>query len=138
MSSLILRTASVFLLALILIFSAWILLRGHNSPGGGFIAGLMTASAFALYLIAHGAARLRRILFLKLEIMLGLGLLSALGSGFVGLLTGRPFLTTEWTRTFYFKSVPLTFGTPLLFDFGIYLVVVSSVLIMILALKEIR
>lgn len=138
MSSLILRTASIFLLALILIFSVWILLRGHNSPGGGFIAGLMTASAFALYLIAHGAARLRRILFLKLEVMLGVGVLSALGSGFIGLFRGKPFLTAEWTRTFYFKSMSLTFGTPLLFDCGIYLVVVSSVLIMILALKEIR
>ncbi|HYI68762.1 MAG TPA: MnhB domain-containing protein [Skermanella sp.] len=62
MDSLILRTATRLLLSLMLLFSFFILLRGHNEPGGGFIGGLIAASAFALHSIAFGPRALRDLL----------------------------------------------------------------------------
>ena len=60
MNSLILRTAVPALVGLMLLFSIYVLLRGHNEPGGGFIGGLIGASAFAIYTIAEGLASARR------------------------------------------------------------------------------
>jgi multicomponent Na+:H+ antiporter subunit B len=133
MTSVILHTASRFLLFLMLIFSFWVLFRGHNSPGGGFIAGLISASAFALYLITHGAKRLRKLVKIDLHIILSLGLMLALGVGLISPILGESFLTGVWTTI-----VPLNIksGTPIIFDIGIYLVVVSSILIIMLSLEE--
>jgi len=129
MNSIILQTIARYLLVLMLLFSWWVLFRGHNSPGGGFIAGLIAASAFSLYLIAYEVKRLRRLLVIELPIALATGLLLVFGSGLLGVLQNKPFLTAVW-----FKNVP--FGSPLIFDVGIYLVVVGSVLVVIYALEE--
>ena len=56
MNSLILNTATRFLVALMLVFSIYLLWRGHNEPGGGFVGGLIAAIGFALYAIAYGPA----------------------------------------------------------------------------------
>lgn len=129
MNSIILKTAAKYLLILILLFSLWILLRGHNTPGGGFIGGLVAAAAFSLHLIAYGARELKGLLLIELPIALGLGLVCMLGSGLIGLLYGNPFLTSVWFST-------IKFGTPLLFDIGIYLIVVTSIVLVIYALEE--
>ncbi|AIT64020.1 Na+/H+ antiporter subunit B [Coxiella burnetii] len=132
MISLILYTASRFLLAIMLLFSLWVLFRGHNSPGGGFIAGLISASAFALYLITHGSKDLRRFLRFSLSSLLAIGLTVAVLAGLIALIFGKTFLTGIWLiLTTHFKL-----GTPLLFDVGIYLVVLSSTLIIMIALEE--
>lgn len=131
MKSLILITASRFLLVLMLFFSIWVLLRGHNAPGGGFTGGLIAASAFSLYLIAYGVKRLKKLLVLDLPITLGLGLLCVVGSGMLSIRNNQPFLTASW-----FDFLSIKFGTPLIFDIGIYFVVVSSVLIIIYALED--
>ncbi|ASQ45748.1 Na+/H+ antiporter subunit B [Legionella clemsonensis] len=131
MNSLILQTAARFLLILMLLFSFWVLLRGHNSPGGGFIGGLIAASAFALYLIAYGVRQFKILLIIELPIILGLGLMCILVSGLIPLLHGKLFLTGIW---YSFLSVNI--GSPLLFDLGIYFVVVSSILIILYALEK--
>lgn len=133
MTSLIFRTASHFLLIITLIFSIWVLFRGHNAPGGGFIGGLIGASGFALYLLAHGANALRRVIKINLAVLLSLGFLLVMISGLMGLFQNKIFLTGEWVKL---KIINIQIGSPILFDVGVYLVVLSSVLIIMLALEE--
>ncbi|MGO7428461.1 MnhB domain-containing protein, partial [Rhizobium ruizarguesonis] len=63
MNTLIFRTVAPFLTALMLLFSVFVLLRGHNEPGGGFIGGLIAASGLAIYGIARGVGAVRRALY---------------------------------------------------------------------------
>jgi len=133
MTSLIFRTASNFLLSITLIFSVWVLFRGHNAPGGGFIGGLIAASGFALYLLAYGVKALRRVIKINLALLLTLGFIFVLSSGLISLLQNKIFLTGIWINI---KFVHVQIGSPILFDVGVYLVVLSSVLIMMLALEE--
>jgi multicomponent Na+:H+ antiporter subunit A len=134
--SLILRTATRFLFALLLLFSLFLLLRGHNAPGGGFIGGLTGAGAFALYLLAFGAESVRALVRVPPRLILGLGLLLALGGGLVALVVGQPLFTAQWVTLPVSGSEPLKVGTPLLFDVGVYLVVVGFLLTMSLDLEE--
>ena len=134
MYSLILATAARGLLPLLLLFSLFLLLRGHNEPGGGFVAGLTAAAAFALYALAHDVPSARRVLRVDPKRLMGLGLLLSLGSGLLGLFAGRPFLAGLWDDT----SLPVLgkLGTPIGFDVGVYLVVVGVVLTILFPLLE--
>jgi multicomponent Na+:H+ antiporter subunit B len=118
-----------------LLFSWFILFRGHNEPGGGFIAGLITASAFSIYLMAHGPNKARQLLFLDLRYILAIGAASALTSGLIGILNGKSFLTGVWAHL-HVLTFSITLGSPILFDIGVYLVVVSAILMIIFALEE--
>lgn len=134
MHSLILATAISLLLPLMLLFSLFLLLRGHNEPGGGFVGGLVVAAAFALYTLAHGAHEGRRMLRVEPLRLVACGLLIALLSGLLPLILGLPFLTALWS------SVPAPVighaGTPLLFDAGVYLLVAGMSLLIIFTLME--
>lgn len=134
MSSLILSTATRYLLPLLLLFSVFLLTRGHNEPGGGFVGGLVAAAAFALYAIADGVAMARQTLRLQPTSLIGLGLLLAVASGLLALVTGQPFMTGLWST----QSVPVLgkLGTPLLFDVGVYFTVIGVILLIIFSLME--
>lgn len=132
----ILRTTTRFLFALLLLYSLFLLLRGHDAPGGGFIGGLTAAGAFALYLLAYGAQGARTVLRVSPRSLLGVGLLLALVSGAVPLLAGEPLLTAQWITLGTATASPLTIGTPLLFDLGVYLVVIGFLLTLALDLEE--
>ena len=134
MTSLILATATRYLLPLLLLYSIFLTVRGHNEPGGGFVGGLVAAAAFALYAIAYGVAAARRSLRVEPRLLMGGGLLTALASGVPALLGGWPFMTGLW-GTF---AVPVfgKLGTPLLFEAGIYLVVLGMTLTVIFTLAE--
>jgi multicomponent Na+:H+ antiporter subunit B len=136
MTSLILATASRYLLSVLLVFSIFVLFRGHDAPGGGFIGGLIAAAAFALNAIAFDAATARRILRVDPRTLIPIGLLIALGDAAAPLFAGEPFLTGLWftARVPGLGEIPL--GTPLLFDCGVYLVVLGVTLTMILTLAE--
>jgi multicomponent Na+:H+ antiporter subunit B len=136
MNSLVLRVATRFMLPLLLMFSAFLLLRGHNQPGGGFSGGLVAASAFILYGFAFGVPESRRILALEPHTLLGVGLLVAMGSGSAALLAGRPLMTGLWIQPALPGLGTLVLGTPLVFDVGVYLVVVGVALMIILPLAE--
>jgi multicomponent Na+:H+ antiporter subunit B len=134
MISLILSTATRYLLPLLLLFSVFLLLRGHNEPGGGFVGGLVAAAAFVLYAIANGIAAEREIFHIEPRVFIAVGLLSAAGSGILSLLAGLPFMTGLWST----QEVPVLgkIGTPLLFDIGVYLVVLGITLMIVLSLAE--
>lgn len=135
MSSLILRTTTRLLIAVLLLFSVFLLLRGHDLPGGGFIGGLVAASALALYAIAYGADAAARLLRLKPQRVIGLGLVAASAAGVMAALAGRDFLTGLWW-IFPAFGTEVKLSTPLLFDVGVYLVVIGVVLTMLFALEE--
>lgn len=136
MNSFILRAATQFMLPLLLLFSVFLLLRGHNEPGGGFSGGLVAASAFVLHAFAFGVKETRRALPASPRPLIGAGLLTALGSGTLGLFAGKPFLTGLWGKVMLPGFGKVEVGTPLLFDVGVYLVVVGVTLSIILPLAE--
>jgi len=136
MSSLILRTATRYLVPLMLLFSVFLLLRGHNLPGGGFIAGLVAAAAFALYALAYSVDEARHILLLDPHILIGSGLLLALLSGLFPLLDGREFLTGVWSNLFFPSFGDIAIGTPFFFDIGVYLVVIGVAVTILFRLAE--
>ena len=137
MNSLIFRTVSRFLVGLMLLFSIFLLLRGHNEPGGGFIGGLVAAAGIVVYGLADGPYAVRRILRIDPRAIAMIGLWMALLAGLIAAVAGTPFLTGLWT---FIGATPddkgLALGTPLLFDIGVYLVVVGGVLGMVIALEE--
>ena len=135
MDSLILRTATRLIVALMLIFSLFLLWRGHNLPGGGFIGSLVAATAFALYAMACGPAAVRSALRVDPRVIAGLGLLVAMIAGILAAFAGDPFLTGLWSKP-EFGGAVLPLGTPLLFDIGVYLTVLGAVLSIMLALEE--
>jgi multicomponent Na+:H+ antiporter subunit B len=138
MTSLILRSATRFMFPLLLLFSLFLLARGHNQPGGGFTGGLVAAAAFALYALALGVPATRTALMIDPRSLIGAGLLVAIGSGALALLRSRPFLTHRdfWAEPVLPGLGKLDLGTPLLFDLGVYLVVVGVALTIILPLAE--
>lgn len=111
------------LYAVILLASLWVLLRGHNEPGGGFIGGLMAVSATILWAVAYGTAAARARLPLGDPLRPALaGLLFAAASGVPGWLGGQPYLTHLWL-TVALGPLDLKLSTVLLFDLGVYLAV---------------
>jgi len=137
MNSLILNTATRVLVALMLLFSAYMLLRGHNEPGSGFIGGLIAAIGFALYAIAHGTEATRRALRIDPALIAMAGLGIALLSGLLPALAGDSLFTGLWWFVGSDQdSKGLPISTVLLFDIGVYLSVVGALLTLVLALEE--
>ena len=136
MTSLILSTATRLLLPLFLLFSIFILLRGHNEPGGGFVGGLIAAAAFALHAIAYDVEKTRTLLAIDTRSLIVLGLLLAMSSGMISLFMGEPFFTGQWVKISFWSIGELDLGTPLFFDIGVYLTVIGVTLTIILSLAE--
>lgn len=135
MSTLIFRTITPYLSALMLLFSVFVLLRGHNEPGGGFIGGLIGASAIAIYGIAFSADQVRRALYVHPNALAGLGLLISTLAGLAAALAERPLLTGLWWLP-ELQGVKLPISTVLAFDVGVYLVVLGSLASIALSLEE--
>ncbi len=134
MVSLILRTATLYLLPLLLLLSVYLLLRGHNEPGGGFVGGLVASSAYALHMIAFGVESARRILKIAPRKLIILGLSIALGSAAVSWFSGFPFMTGLWLP--YTLPIIGKAGTPFLFDIGVYFVVIGVTLMIFFTVAE--
>src|SRR5690625_5407759 len=109
-----------------LLLSVFIFLRGHNEPGGGFIGGLIAASAFILYVIAFSPEAGRLTLSVDPNMIIGTGLLSAFAGGVIPVFTGQPFLTGMWVNEVIFRN-EVQMGAPLLFDVGDYLVIIGGI-----------
>ncbi len=134
MNSLILRTVVPMLVGLMIVFSIFVLMRGHNLPGGGFIGGLIAASALALHMIASGSKAVRKALVLHPMSIAGVGLLVAALSGVPSVFMDVPYLTGLWYLP---EGLPIKIlATPVMFDVGVYLVVVGTITGIALALEE--
>ena len=118
----------------VLLFSVVLLLVGHDEPGGGFIAGLVAGSAFMLVFLAGGASRLKEVLFLAPEVLLGLGVTVAVAAGTIGWYAGGEFLQAATTSLELGPLGSIKLSTVLLFDLGVYLVVVGLVVALLASL----
>jgi len=131
-----LATISQSLLPLALLVSFYIFLRGHNLPGGGFIAGLVTAVAFILQYIAHGSHWIAERITINYRKVIAAGIGIAMFTGVGSWLFGRPFLTT-W---FDYFDIPLIgeieLASALVFDVGVYITVVGSTLMILASLGQ--
>jgi multicomponent K+:H+ antiporter subunit A len=128
---LILATLSRVLLPMALLVSVFIFLRGHNLPGGGFIAGLVTAVALILQYVASGVQWTQSRLPLNYQGMAGLGVMIAGLTGLGSWLFDRPFLTSAFGH-FHIPLVgEIELATAMLFDLGVYLTVVGATLLIL-------
>ncbi|MFK7804448.1 MAG: Na+/H+ antiporter subunit B [Anaerolineae bacterium] len=131
--SLIFQTASRYLVPIILLFSVFALLRGHNDPGGGFIGGLLASSAFVLYIFAFSIEDARALLRVRPITLIGIGLVVAVGSTlFAPIVFQQPFMQGVWGEV----VIPAVgkLGTPLIFDIGVMITVVGVVLAIVFGL----
>ena len=134
MTSPILSATARALAPLVLVFSVFALLRGHNEPGGGFVGGLLGAAAFALWALAFGVDAARRKLRAEPRALVAAGLAVALAAGLAGPAAGLPFLGALWPAF----SLPVLgkLGTPVIFDVGVYLAVLGVALTVFFTLME--
>lgn len=135
MQSIILAAMSRVFFVIMLAASVWILLRGHNEPGGGFIGGLVGAAAFVVLALATSVEVARARLLLHPVVVMALGLVFALSSGLPGVLLDGSFLQHQWA-TLPLGPIELKLGTTIIFDLGVYLVVVGGVLAFMFRLYE--
>jgi multicomponent Na+:H+ antiporter subunit B len=126
MRSPILQSASRYLLPILLLFSIFLLLRGHYYPGGGFVGGLVAAIAFVLHSFAFGTAETTKMLKYKPSSIIPIGLIISAISMFLPVFFGLPVMTGLWFE----EPIPVVglVGSALLFDIGVYLVVIGVVL----------
>jgi multicomponent Na+:H+ antiporter subunit B len=134
-STIIFRTIAPYLAALMMLFSVFVLLRGHNEPGGGFIGGLIAAASLAIYGIAYGPDAVRRAISIHPNALAGIGLTASTAAGFLSLPFAKPILTGLWVVP-TIGGVEVALSTVLLFDVGVYLVVLGSFASIALTLEE--
>ncbi|MFB6179357.1 MAG: MnhB domain-containing protein [Halorientalis sp.] len=138
------KTVTRTVIPLILLTSIALLLQGHNNPGGGFIAGVLTTTAFALTFIIYGLEYIRTDLLARPErstdaltevlsydfgVVFGTGLAISAGGGMVAMALGYPFLTQT---VVFVEHLPIyheiEFASAFVFDLGVYFVVVGGLL----------
>jgi len=126
MRSPILQAATKYLLPILLLFSFFLLLRGHYYPGGGFVGGLVASIAFVLHSFANGTESTMKLLKHKPLSLIPIGLAISVTSVTLPLLFGLPPMTGLWLD----EPIPVIgmIGSSLFFDLGVYLVVIGVVL----------
>lgn len=117
-------------------FSIYLFFSGHNAPGGGFIGGLMTAIAILVLYLVFGSETIRKSLPFNYGYMMSTGLLLAAGTGIISWVAGYPYLKQffDYFQIPVFGEVELT--TALIFDLGVYLLVVGAAMTFILTIVE--
>lgn len=141
-SPLMLRITASWLLPIALVASLFIFLRGHNLPGGGFIAGLVTSMALVIQYIALGQDEAERLIGAKsgrlYEIWIGSGLTIAGLTGVAAWFWGRPFLTSGHVHVHPPILGDIHLASAALFDVGVYFTVVGATMLMISVLGDSR
>lgn len=135
MNSIILKITAKYLKPVFIVFSIFILLRGHNAPGGGFIGGLLAGSGVLFYNLTYGIDKVGSALYFKPKSFIILGVSIVLLSATIAFLAFKPLLTGMW-YTVNHGFVELKLGTPLLFDIGVYFLVIGSLLTITSSIME--
>jgi len=136
-NSLILRTTTRLLTPVIAVVAVYLLLRGHDAPGGGFIGGLVAGSVVVLRHLAYGGAR-DRIIPVTSGTLLGAGLVVAALVGLAGMIAGGSFLEGAVWKAAVPGVGDLKVTASLFFDTGVFLVVVGVVVGLVRYLGEER
>jgi multicomponent Na+:H+ antiporter subunit B len=132
--SIILRTVARLTLPLLLLLSVFLLLRGHNLPGGGFSGGLVASCAVILQMVAFGPTYARLVMPINYLLAAAFGVAFAAFWGLPALLEGKPYMAAYWIE----EPIPGIgkIGTPVLFDLGVYFTVVGVTTQLALLLAE--
>ncbi len=127
--SVILKIGARYMQPLLLLASIFLMSRGHNDPGGGFVGGLVASTGFALLAFADSVEAAKKALRFDSRSFIPLGLTLALGSGIIAFFFGKPFMTGYWLPF----TIPIFkyFGVPALFDLGVYFAVLGVTLTII-------
>lgn len=134
MPELYLRLLDRVLTPVLLFLAVILMLGGHNRPGGGFIAGLLAATAFELQILSRGDSFVRSAIGRYLQPLMGLGLLMSATAALLGVLQGGFFKGLWWEG--HLGTLTLELSTPLLFDIGVFCVVLSVVTSYLLELSK--
>lgn len=137
-NNLILRSTSSLIVFILLGFAIYLLLAGHNSPGGGFIGGLTTSAAFLLMYMAFGEQTINKIIPLNYIIFIPIGLILATLTGLGALLFHVPFLTHTFGSIFIPIFGHVELSTAMLFDLGVYFTVFGTTMTIILTIASDR
>ncbi len=115
----------------------YIFLRGHNQPGGGFVAGLVIAIALLMQYMASGFAWTQERKRIEYHTMIGFGVIIAGLTGMGAWLVGQPFLTSAYTYVHLPPIEEFELATAMLFDLGVFLTVLGAVMLMLYSLSRI-
>lgn len=135
-NNIILQTTTRIIAFILLGFAVYLFFAGHNSPGGGFVGGLVTSAAVVLMYMSYGIEQMKKILPINFMILIPIGLLIAVLCAAGAMVFNYPFLT----QTFGHISIPI-FGevelaTAMIFDLGVYLSVLGTTMSIILNIAE--
>ena len=131
-NNIILQTTTRIIAFILLGFAVYLFFAGHNSPGGGFVGGLVTSAAVVLMYMSYGVEQMNKILPINFMALIPIGLLIAVLCAAGSMVFGYPFLT----HTFGHFAIPI-FGevelaTAMIFDLGVYLSVLGTTMSIIL------
>lgn len=135
MTELYLKYVLASLTAALVLLAVFFLFRGHDLPGGGFVGGLMAAAALELTILSQGAEEVQRRLGRLMVPLAGLGLLVAVGSILLGLVQEGTVFAATWLHV---PVLDIDIGTPVTFDLGVFLVVMSVTSLFLLDLTLTR
>jgi multisubunit Na+/H+ antiporter MnhB subunit len=136
MKSFILSKVAQLLFPVTVVFAIYLLVRGHNHPGGGFSAGLVTSLAVVMQVFAFGFQWTRKRLFRVLRPALWIGLVIALLAGVFPMFIGEPFLTHYHLKVPLTSEAEVSLSTTLLFDLGVYATVVGTTTTVLASIAE--
>ena len=132
----ILRTFTQLLMPLMILVAVYIFLRGHNLPGGGFIAGLIASVALIVMYLANGIEWTQQRLKIDMHLVIGFGLLIATATGLVAMGLGFPFLTSAFSHIHWPIVGEFEIASAIAFDLGVFLVVVGSTVLSLVQLGQ--
>lgn len=136
MNSVILQIAQRYVRFLLLFFAVIALLRGHNHPGGGFIAGLLAGLSIVMKGFAYDIEQVRSQMKVSPPAFIGIGLVLIVVSTFPSMFSGSAFMTGVWTTIQLPLGGEIKLGTPLLFDTGVFFAVIGVTLMFLFSLKR--
>jgi multisubunit Na+/H+ antiporter MnhB subunit len=130
------KIVSLFMRVMV-IFSVYLLLRGHNNPGGGFIGGIIASTGFIFYAIIFGTDSLQKVIKIKPQSFIGIGLFLVLIAALLPTFFATEMLTGLWVKAEIPVLGTLHAGTPLIFDTGVYVVVIGVILTIVISIMEV-
>ena len=137
MNPILLQLSSGYLSKILYVLAFIYFMKGHNAPGGGFIAGLMVASAIMLKMLSDGTRNVHESLPLGPMTLAIFGVILALAAGALPLASGMPFFTGMWLPEFTLPLIgKMHLGTPLLFDLGVLMAVIGFTVSVIFDLEN--
>jgi multicomponent K+:H+ antiporter subunit A len=128
--------ATRVMMPIAIMVGVYLFLRGHNQPGGGFVAGLVVAIAFLMQYMASGFLWAQERQRIEYHALIGTGVVIAGAAGAGSWLAGRPFLTSSYG---YFTIPPIEefeLATAMIFDLGVFLTVLGAVMLMLYSLSR--